>query len=221
VTIGTRPTAASPEAPDKAPEDAAEKKSDTTQLAQLTNFLEAPHRVNQTLAGPNPPPRVHIPMPGWVWSLERRKQWQSALNQWRRIDNIVIFVELPPASVPEAVLLAENLPNLIWLAEGRRATAVETRKQLQTLRQARCNLVGAVLNRESAVPLQNRFPRWLSFLTLFLGLNLRAMEGAQTLLALSVVPPASRAVWQPPLRPGSNDELNFSLCKEAKLARLH
>ena len=47
-------------------------------------------------------------MPGWVWNLARRKQWKQALEHWRHIDNVVILVELPPASVPEALLLADH-----------------------------------------------------------------------------------------------------------------
>src|SRR6185369_17481001 len=63
--------------------------------------------------------------------------------------------------VPEAVLLGSNLPNLVWLADSGKADAGETRDQLNTLRDARCNLVGAVLNREQSVPLRKRFPRWI------------------------------------------------------------
>jgi uncharacterized protein involved in exopolysaccharide biosynthesis len=93
-------------------------------------------------------PAAHIPLPGWVWNLERRKQWQSALTHWRAIDNLVLLVELPPASVPESVLLAESLPQVVWLVESGKARIGETREQLEMLRHAKCRLVGAVLNRE-------------------------------------------------------------------------
>jgi len=73
----------------------------------------------------------------------------------------VILVELPPASVAEAVLLGSNLPNLVWLTDGGTSRAVDTRVQLETLRHARCNLVGAILNREAAPSMRSRFPRWL------------------------------------------------------------
>ncbi len=131
-----------------------------------TNVLNSPAEVTEQLAGPNPQPMVHIPLPGWVWNLERRLQWQQALEHWRKIDNVVILVELPPASAPEAVLLGQNLPNMIWLANSGTASAAETRAQLETLRHARCRFVGAVLNNESARPLRSRFPRWLSCLAL-------------------------------------------------------
>src|SRR5205085_11058899 len=97
----------------------------------------------------------------WVWDFQRRNQGRQAVNHWRKIDKLVIRVELPPASVAEAVLLGSNLPNLVWLADSGKADAAETRAQLDTLRDARCNLVGTVLNREQSLPLRKRFPRWI------------------------------------------------------------
>jgi len=110
--------------------------------------LVFPADISQKLTSPNSPPVAHIALPGWVWNLERRKQWASALTQWRQVDNLVLLVELPPASMPEAILLAENLPQLVWLVDSGKAHAKETRRQLQTLRHAKCRLVGAVLNHE-------------------------------------------------------------------------
>ena len=134
--------------------------------ALTTSVLASPDQVTQKLTGPNSQPVVHIPLPGWVWNLERRKQWREALNQWRQIDNLVIFVELPPASVPEAVLLGSNLPNMLWLSQSGAALAADTVAQLETLRHARCNLVGAVLNKEPSASVRKRFPRWLSCVAL-------------------------------------------------------
>jgi hypothetical protein len=119
----------------------------TISTATLTpQALVFPAEVAKKLNEPNAPPVAHIPLPGWVWNLERRKQWQSALMQWRGIESLVLLVELPPASMPEAVLLAENLPQLLWLVDSGKAHVRETRQQLETLRHARCRLVGAVLN---------------------------------------------------------------------------
>jgi hypothetical protein len=130
-------------------------------LPMIANHaVSTPDEVIQKLIGPNPEPVVQIPLPGWVWNLERRKQWQAALRRWSQIDNIALLVELPPASLPETVLLAENLPNLIWLADGEKATAGQTREHLETLRSARCHLAGAVLNHAPAPFLTNRFARW-------------------------------------------------------------
>ena len=152
----------------------------TSNNAVMTSsVLATPSEVTDKLADPNCRPVVHIPLPGWVWNLERRKQWRDALQHWRKMENLVIFVELPPASVPEAVLLAANLPNLVWLTASGKADANETRDQLETLRNAHCNLVGAVLNRETSRPIKSYFPRWLTSLVVFAFLGIWSLH-AQT-----------------------------------------
>jgi uncharacterized protein involved in exopolysaccharide biosynthesis/Mrp family chromosome partitioning ATPase len=111
------------------------------------NVLAFPAEVTQKFnAGELP--AAHIPLPGWVWSLERRRQWQNALTHWRSVDNLVLLVELPPASVPESVLLAENLPQILWLVDSGKPDIRETKLQLEMLHHARCRIVGAVLNHE-------------------------------------------------------------------------
>jgi polysaccharide biosynthesis/export protein len=180
--------------------------------ALATNVLLSPAKVTEQLTGPNSQPVVHIPLPGWVWNLERRKQWREALNDWRKIDNLVILVELPPACVAEAVLLGSNLPNLVWLADSGKADAAETRAQLNTLRDARCNLVGAVLNREQAVPLRKRFPRWIGCLMFVSAFGLCAALAQNTPLAQdessgAKLSPVELAVAQPVNRGPSFSEL--------------
>jgi Mrp family chromosome partitioning ATPase len=166
LTIATRPSpthiASTDETFDEALlEDADQIASQDRAVALADNVLSSPAKVAEQFTGSKSRPVVHIPLPGWVWNLERRKQWRDALNHWKQIDNLVILVELPPASVAEAVLLGSNLPNLVWLSESGKAEAAETRAQLETLRDARCNLAGAVLNREPAMPIRLRFQRWL------------------------------------------------------------
>jgi protein involved in polysaccharide export with SLBB domain/Mrp family chromosome partitioning ATPase len=146
--------------------------------ALTTHVLSSPALVTEKLVGNDPQPYVHIPLPGWVWNLERRREWQSALNQWSKIQNIVILVELPPASVPEAILLAENLPNLVWLTRSGTVTATETRLHLETLRLARSQVVGAVLNREPSPPLQHRFQRWFGCGAVLLALSCGSLRAA-------------------------------------------
>ncbi|MBE0544498.1 MAG: hypothetical protein IH623_24425 [Verrucomicrobia bacterium] len=108
----------------------------------------SPAEIAHQFTGSNAPLTAHIPLPGWAGNLERRKQWQKALAHWRTVDNLVLLVELPPASVPEAVLLAESLPQVIWLADSGKSHSRVVRQQLETLRHAQCRLVGAVLNHE-------------------------------------------------------------------------
>jgi len=247
LTIATKPSPSlseeddGPKAiPEKVPEanmnasvPAPTTSNSTTALVQ--NALKTPSTVTDQLTGPDSQPVVHIPLPGWVWNLERRKEWGNALDHWRRIDNLVILVELPPADVPEAVLLGSNLPNLVWLADSGKAHAGETRAQLETLRDARCNLVGAVLNREPAIPLKKRFPRWLGCIALGFAISLNsanadsnaaapepttptpavadesANPAPRTNLAFSVVRPSQRAAWQEHLTLGPGDALNLGL----------
>ena len=200
------------------------------------NVLASPSKVTEQLTGPDSQPMVHIPLPGWVWNLERRKQWREALNQWRKIDNLVILVELPPASRCEAVLLGSNLPNLLWLSESNSAEASKTREQLATLRHARCNLVGAVVNRDAAGSVRRLFPRWVESVPLILSLSLLSVNAQeanpapaatqpatansetaaqssieQTNRSFSVVGPAQRADWQKRLTLGPGDVLDMSL----------
>lgn len=202
--------------------------------APASNILATPAEVTAKLTGPNSQPVVHIPLPGWVWNLERRKQWQDALQHWAKIENIVILVELPPASVPESVLLAENLPNLVWLTASGQATAARTCEQLDTLRHARCHLAGAVLNRAPESFLRKRFSRWLNASALLVALNLSVLHAAdnpgsppstnqiaETSLAAAVVPPEPRADWQQHFTLGAGDILNFSLYGEPTLTELN
>ena len=196
-----------------------------------SHVLSTPDEVTRKLVGPNPEPVVEILLPGWVWNLERRKQWHAALRHWSQIDNIALLVELPPASLPETVLLAENLPNLIWLADGEKATAAKTREQLETLRHARCHLAGAVLNRAPASFFKNRFARWLGCAALIAGLPGLSVDGqesevpstnataglANTNLSFSVVAPAQRAAWQQHLTLGPGDVVTLALWGEPAL----
>lgn len=192
-----------------------------------TSALATPTLISEQLQRADAPPRIDIPLPGWVWSLERRKQWAEAINTWRKVDNLVILVELPPANVPEAVLLAENLPNIVWLTEGGHSDAAETRQQLETLRQARCNLVGAVLNREAAPSMRRRFTRWLGCGVALLGALAVAPDSSaqgastpvQTSSSFIANNPAERADWQKHLTLGPGDVLNVGIYGEPTLLR--
>jgi len=98
--------------------------------------------------GAQDPQHSQITLPGGVWNLAHRKEWQNTLAHLRQMDNLVVLIELPPASLSESVLMAESLPQVIWLADSGKSSARETRQQLETLRHGRCRLAGAVLNHE-------------------------------------------------------------------------
>jgi capsular polysaccharide biosynthesis protein len=126
------------------------------------NVLISPGDVAHRLIGANPQVVVHISLPDWSWNMERRKQLETALDHWRAIDNVVILVNLPPASEPQTTLLAEEMTNLVWLADSGRADAAATRIQVETLRHGRCRFVGAILNHAPSHPLKSLFPRWVA-----------------------------------------------------------
>jgi protein involved in polysaccharide export with SLBB domain/capsular polysaccharide biosynthesis protein len=172
---------------------------------------------------------VHLPLPGWVWNLEHRKEWLTTLNAWSANENMVVLVELPPASEPESVLLAQNLPNVLWLADATKAEALETRRQVETLRLARCHLVGAVMNRSEGKNLNERFARWMpapamaavamaSLLALAHPVPAHAQDVAGP-VAFSVVSPAQRANWQQNLTLGPGDVLRIALFGEPAATR--
>ena len=230
LTIATKPSPTHG-TPEEEEEQQTEGEMKTNENSALTsNALNSPSAVAEQLTGPDSQPVVHIPLPGWVWNLERRKQWGDALEQWREIDNLVILVELPPASVSEAVLLGSNLPNLVWLSESGTADAGETRTQLETLRNARCNLVGAVLNREPTPSMKSRFPRWFAACGLMLALCVcgslaTAQETTGSAAAqnnkrhFSVVDPSQRAEWQKRLTLGPGDVLTMGLFGAPEVTR--
>lgn len=243
LTITTHPSPAKTSAKTsaKAPAEAARAEPAASDLpggvALTMNALSAPGRILEQLTSTDCPSRIDLPLSGWVWDLERRRQWQSALEVWSAVEHVVIFVELPPASATETVLLAENIPNILWVVDGNRSDATETRVELENLRFARCNLVGAVLNRERTAPTQDRYSRWLgttAAVLLFAGLiwpgpkasaaepgdsQPAAATAAVAPDAFSVVDPAQRADWQRRLTLGPGDTLRFQLYGSPELTR--
>lgn len=165
---------------------------------------------------------VHIPLPGWVWNLERRRDWLASLDAWSAHENVVVLVELPPASNPETVLLAQNLPNVVWLSDRTNADALETARQIETLRLARCNLVGAFVNRSNGMPVRDRLVRWMPAPAYAVALLAVALAWPSDLRAqdsgtFSVVSPSQRAEWQRHLTLGPGDVLRLSIFGEPQL----
>jgi protein involved in polysaccharide export with SLBB domain/capsular polysaccharide biosynthesis protein len=204
----------------------------TEQIALTEEELSSPDRLLERLSSTDCPQRIDLPLSGWVWDVEHRGQWRSALELWSSVEHVVIFVELPPASATETVLLAKNIPNLVWVVDGHSSDAAETRAELANLRAADCHLVGAVLNREDTVPVQERYSRWFATATaafaaalVFAGHPPRAVaaESAPAAVAVpatfSVVDPSQRADWQKRLTLGPGDLLRFQLYGAPDLTR--
>jgi protein involved in polysaccharide export with SLBB domain/capsular polysaccharide biosynthesis protein len=208
-----------------APAETTELADDVTQ-AITPNVFAFPTQATRQLRDPKAHSIVQIPLPGWVWNLERRQQWQAALGEWQRVENLVFLVELPAASLPEGILLAENLPHIIWFAESGKVTVAETRHHLETLRHAGCNVVGAVLNRAPRSFLQKHFSRWVMGLALIFGLAMTASAqeatnnpAGSTAVGshLSSPKPAQRAAWQEYLTLGPGDIVSLGFYGETNL----
>lgn len=228
LTVATKPNEEPPVHPHEPMETDSEQTAATTTMLSQSAFA-FPAQVSQQLSDPNGNSIVHIPLPGWVWNLERRTQWQTALDHWRKIDNLVLLVELPPASSPEAILLAENVPQLIWLTDSGKATIHETRAHLETLHHAGCNLVGTVLNREPASFWNRYFVRRFGVAAIFLALNLSVAATAEepeantaptnALQSFSVTSPVQRANWQKRLTLGPGDILTLGFYGDTNLTK--
>lgn len=193
------------------------------------DLLGSPEESIEQILSEDGPSIVQIPLPGWVWNLEHRKEWLASLNAWGAHENMVVLVELPPASSPESVLLAQNLPNVLWLSDATKADALETLRQVETLRLARCHLIGAVMNRSSGTTLNERFARWnpapvmagLAIAAMLAGTPVAQAQDAavQPAGSFSIVSPAQRASWQQQLTLGPGDTLRIALYGEPTATR--
>ncbi len=143
---GYRVVTVSTEAMQASPSRAAEHSASGSEAVEVSD-LTSPNETPKALLPPASQPILRVPLPGWVWKLERREEWHKSLQHWKDVENLMVLAELPPASQPEGILLAGHLPQLIWLAGKDMATADETRAQIETLRDAKSNLVGTVFNR--------------------------------------------------------------------------
>jgi protein involved in polysaccharide export with SLBB domain/capsular polysaccharide biosynthesis protein len=186
--------------------------------------LSAPGQAIERLNAEDGPAVVSVALPAGGWNAQQRRQLRSALEAWKGVDNLVVLVELPPASAADCTLLADSIPNVIWLVDGDKTDATETLNDLQTLRDAGCNLVGAVLNRESARPMGGRFSRWIGSraLLLLLGVSLTAPFTRADMSApdgLTDAGPQQRAAWQQRLTLGPGDVLTFHLYGSPELTR--
>ncbi len=245
LTVSTKPSEGNAMHPHDVPEEEKIKQDEAIMRTFESNVLASPGQVTKHLNDPtNAFPVVHIPLPGWVWNLERRKQWQNALSHWEQIDKLVLLVELPPACEPESVLLAEKLPQLIWLSDSGKTTLKETRHHLETLRHAGCNLVGTVLNREPVSFWRNQMSRWFVFAAALVTLGASSAQAqpatetaptAPTAPAAVVAPAATadtatnshsfsvnrenRAPWQKKLTLGPGDVLNLGFFGETNLTK--
>lgn len=150
----------------------------------------------------------------WNWSRERRQQWAGALATWRAQRSLVVLLELPAAADSETLLLAETLPNLLWLGSEAEAPGV-IRERLEAFRAVNCHFVGSVFRQIGEGVGPAWFSKWAVLLAVsaILGASATAAEpGSQPeRRALSAQAPAKMAAWQERLTLGPGDTVNLSL----------
>lgn len=116
-----------------------------SQVLPLERALESPG-----LALPESGRTLWLSFPaGWIWTAKYRQQWFLLQTNWNLKPQTTIFVEICQADDPDNLMLAESLPQLIWLADGGKARGRSSRDLLVTLQNAGCRFGGSVLNREA------------------------------------------------------------------------
>lgn len=83
----------------------------------------------------------------WAWTPEQRQHWWTTLAKWRSASEVVILITLPSVEQPESLLLAEKLPNLLWIGSSGSTRVQSVSDSLRMYRDSGCRLVAAVLDR--------------------------------------------------------------------------
>jgi protein involved in polysaccharide export with SLBB domain/capsular polysaccharide biosynthesis protein len=86
----------------------------------------------------------------WAWTLENRAKWQRAFEAWRQIPVLALLVELPSTPGFDAVLAAELMPAVVWVAASGRSQQGDLASAIENLKAGEVALSAAVLNREPA-----------------------------------------------------------------------
>ena len=183
---------------DRAP-GAAELRT-APQTADLATTLRNPNQIRL-----NDGEVLSVQTPGtWGWTRETRHQWQSALASWRTIRSLVVLIELPTSTDSESLLLAETLPNLLWVG-GATIGNDALRTHVEVLRTTNARLVGSVFNQRGSAS----SPAWLAKW----GIGL-LLASALPLSAAGPTPPPAPpklAPWQERYTLGPGDTVNLAL----------
>jgi protein involved in polysaccharide export with SLBB domain/uncharacterized protein involved in exopolysaccharide biosynthesis len=116
----------------------------------LADALASPELVARHLREqPGAPLELHHDA-AWKWSLQNRARWQSAAEAWQQIPALVLLIELPAMTSLDAVLAAELMPVVIWVAASGESQQAEFAQTLKTVEAGEIALAAAVLNREPA-----------------------------------------------------------------------
>ncbi len=83
----------------------------------------------------------------WSWTSEQRRLWSAALAKWRLASDLVILITLPSVEQPESLLIAEKLPNLLWIGSSGSGRVQSVSSSLSLYRDSGCRVVAAILDR--------------------------------------------------------------------------
>ena len=108
-------------------------------------------------ASPNQVVRLNDPRAVWRWSF--RRQLHDAVVRWRQTDNLAVLVDLPPYATAEGVMLAAQVPNLVWCCRRGLADFSETFALMNTLTKTQGHVLGTFFNQARLAPRKRR-RRW-------------------------------------------------------------
>lgn len=179
----------------------------TEHSVSLESALDVTERILEVLTE-RPEKILHIHVEDdWEWNAAQRSQFLDAVNDWTSSSQLVILIELPDPGAPETLLLAENLPNLLWIGKGLEKVA-PCSEQTRLYDAAGCSLTGALLEEcptYSLRPLQKleRFQK------------LAVTAG----IALASFLPATHLEAATPVLLGAGDKVNIRFAGEPELSR--
>ena len=117
-----------------------------------------PEKVLKQLASQSEVP-VHLRLDEtWSWNAKQRQQWQAAINVWSAAREVIVLVELADPQQAETLLVAERLPNLLWIGRSS-SDGEQLREHAALYHAAGCRMIGAVLDHapKFRLSLLNRF----------------------------------------------------------------
>lgn len=112
----------------------------------LPDALADPGKVIARLEHGHPARIALVEPPGWTWDAGQRSRWVEALARWQTLPRLALLVELPPLEQLGSLLLAETLPQCLWLTRAGQVQQADIQPEVDTLRQGGIRLTGAFLN---------------------------------------------------------------------------
>jgi protein involved in polysaccharide export with SLBB domain len=147
-------------------------------------------------------------------NLGLQPHWAQAIRRWEAEENSVVLIELPAATTVDALLLASDVPHVLWLS-ATNSDARTARRCVDSLKSTGCNLIGAALNMSPTSPPKRRAALLALALALFTNSPLSAQNSpsaeAPSPNALSATAKPILLPWQQKLTLGPGDVFDVAL----------